>query len=604
MCLVKNKTIEGFLQYSILSVSVLFCSHLGKEALDGIQLATTTINVIGVSVVLGLSTAFDTLLSQTFGSHNKQQICLILQKGILIILLACIPISAVFVNTEYLLILVGQNREVAKLSGQYVTIIIAGFPGCAITFALMRYLQCQNIVIPGVLLQFIANVFNVVYHLILVTGLGLGVRGAAIAVVCTYWTEVVLYLMFIRCSKICKEKWTGFSKEAFLEWNTFLNLAIPGIFMISVEWWSFEISTIVVGFLGKVQLAAHSIVYQINNLLFMIPLGLSSAVCVKIGQNVGAGDPNKAQSTSRVGILVGCVTALFTSTFYISMKDVAPKAFTSDSEILHWTSKVMPLIATLSFFDNTVLVLNGILRGTGHQKYGGIVTVIAHYIIGIPLLVVLVLYTSLQIAGVWLAFCTAMGVIFILFAAKTLSLSWKNECKKRNSYFLKAQEMTAVNVKDSTYYGDDHSTPCSYTEAKPTMGCMIRNTLADYCATVRNKIFPHGYRTELKELLQIAWPITIEGFLQYSILSVSLLFCGHLGKEALDGVQLASTTINVVGVSVVLGLSTAFDTLLSQKLVIVLLDIWERQQARDLLNFTKRNFDNALGLHTDICRLC
>ncbi|XP_052063138.1 multidrug and toxin extrusion protein 2-like [Mytilus californianus] len=249
-------TIETLLQYLILSVSLLFCGHLGKEALDGVQLAITTINVIGSSVIIGLSTAFDTLFSQTFGSNNTNNVGLILQRGILIMLLACIPIFAVFVNTEYILILVGQNHEVARLS--------------------------------------------------------------------------------------------GFSKEAFLEWNTFLNLAIPGIFMISVDWWSFEISTLVVGVLGSVQLAAHSIVFQINGLIFMIPLGLSSAVCIKVGQNVGAGDPIKAQTTSRVGIL---------------------------------------------------LVLNGILRGTGHQKYGGIVTVIAHYVIGVPLMVVLVLYTSLEIAG-------------------------------------------------------------------------------------------------------------------------------------------------------------------------------------------------------------
>ncbi|XP_071175723.1 multidrug and toxin extrusion protein 1-like isoform X2 [Mytilus edulis] len=443
-------TIETLLQYLILSVSLLFCGHLGKEALDGVQLAITTINVVGSSVIIGLCTAFDTLFSQTFGSNNKNNIGLILQRGILIMLLACIPIFAVFVNTEYLLILVGQNSEVARLSGQYVIIVIAGFP---------------NIVIPGVILQLIANVFNIVYHLILVTGLDLGLRGAAVAVVCTYWTEVLLYLMFIRFSKIYENSWTGFSKEAFLDWNTFLKLAIPGIFMISVDWWSFEISTLVVGILGNVQLAAHSIVFQINGLIFMIPLGLSSAVCIKIGQHVGAGDPIKAQTTSRVGILVGWIAALFTSTFYISMKDIVPKAYTSNREILQLTSKVMPQIATYNFINITMLVLNGILRGTGHQKYGGIVTVIAHYVIGVPLMVVLVLYTSLEIAGVWWAFCTAIVFMFGLYAAKILSISWENECKK-------AQERTAVNViyKDPPVFegGPQLSSECSYSDTKPS----------------------------------------------------------------------------------------------------------------------------------------
>ncbi|XP_071175726.1 multidrug and toxin extrusion protein 1-like isoform X5 [Mytilus edulis] len=420
-------TIETLLQYLILSVSLLFCGHLGKEALDGVQLAITTINVVGSSVIIGLCTAFDTLFSQTFGSNNKNNIGLILQRGILIMLLACIPIFAVFVNTEYLLILVGQNSEVARLSGQYVIIVIAGFPGCVITFVLMRYLQCQNIVIPGVILQLIANVFNIVYHLILVTGLDLGLRGAAVAVVCTYWTEVLLYLMFIRFSKIYENSWTGI--------------------------------------LGNVQLAAHSIVFQINGLIFMIPLGLSSAVCIKIGQHVGAGDPIKAQTTSRVGILVGWIAALFTSTFYISMKDIVPKAYTSNREILQLTSKVMPQIATYNFINITMLVLNGILRGTGHQKYGGIVTVIAHYVIGVPLMVVLVLYTSLEIAGVWWAFCTAIVFMFGLYAAKILSISWENECKK-------AQERTAVNViyKDPPVFegGPQLSSECSYSDTKPS----------------------------------------------------------------------------------------------------------------------------------------
>ncbi|CAC5377765.1 TC.MATE [Mytilus coruscus] len=59
----------------------------------------------------------------------------------------------------------------------------------------------------------------------------------------------------------------------------------------------------------------------------------------------------------------------------------------------------MILVTGIHIIAMILLVLNGILRGTGHQKYGGIVTVIAHYVIGVPLMVVLVLYTSLEIAG-------------------------------------------------------------------------------------------------------------------------------------------------------------------------------------------------------------
>ncbi|XP_014398294.1 PREDICTED: multidrug and toxin extrusion protein 1 [Myotis brandtii] len=128
-------------------ISSVFCGHLGKLELDAVTLAIAVINVTGISVGFGLSSACDTLMSQTYGSPNKKHVGVILQRGALILLLCCFPCWALFLNTQHLLLLLRQDPAVSRLTHTYVMIFIPALPATFLYTLQVKYLLTQGLLI-------------------------------------------------------------------------------------------------------------------------------------------------------------------------------------------------------------------------------------------------------------------------------------------------------------------------------------------------------------------------------------------------------------------------------------------------------------------------
>ncbi|XP_066189573.1 multidrug and toxin extrusion protein 2-like [Sylvia atricapilla] len=417
----------GFL---ISVVSSIFCGHLGKAELDAVTLAVSVINVTGISIGSGLASACDTLMTQTYGSKNLKQVGTILQRGILILLLFCFPCWALFINTERILLLIRQDPDVSRLTQLYVMIFIPALPAAFLYQLLTRYLQSQEIIMPQVVTGIAANILNAAMNAFLLYALKLGMVGSAWANMVSQYTQVILLVLYMWWKKIHVKTWGGWSRECLMDWGSFIWLAVPGMVMMCIEWWTFEIGSFLAGLISVVQLGAQSVIYELACVAYMVPLGISVAASVRVGNALGAGDVEQAKTSCITALLCTGVLAVVVAALLGSLRDVVGYIFTNDTEIVSLVSKVMLIFGPFHLLDATAATCGGVLRGTGRQKLGAIANAVGYYTLGFPIGISLMFAAKMGVLGLWVGMIICISVQALSFLAFVIRMDWRKAAEE------------------------------------------------------------------------------------------------------------------------------------------------------------------------------
>ncbi|XP_047612648.1 multidrug and toxin extrusion protein 2-like isoform X2 [Phacochoerus africanus] len=356
------------------------------------------------------------IFPQSFGGRNLKRVGVILQRGILILLLCCLPCWAVFINTESLLRLLKQDPEVSRMAQIYVMTLIPSLPATFLFQLQAKYLQNQGIILPQVITGIVANVLNVGMNALLLSALDLGMQGSAWANTTSQFFLCALLFLYLRWKKIHVDTWGGWTMDCFQEWGSFIQLAIPSMFMVCIEWWTFEVGTFLAGLISVTELGAQAVVYELVTAAYTVPLGFGVAASVRVGNALGAGNPEQARHAGVTVLLCAGVCALVISTVLAALKDVVAYAFTRDKAIISLVSRVMPIFAPFHLFDALAGTSGGVLRGTGKQKMGAFSNAIGYYVFGFPLGVSLMFAAHHGIIGLWsgLTVCVSLQTLFYL----------------------------------------------------------------------------------------------------------------------------------------------------------------------------------------------
>ncbi|KND02745.1 MATE efflux family protein [Spizellomyces punctatus DAOM BR117] len=389
--------------------------------------------VTGWVMALGSTPALDTLCSQSWtGAEDRHEVGIHLQRALMILSLMYIPIALLWFFAEPVLLALGQEPELSRMSALFMRWLILGAPGYIYFEAIKKYLQAQGIMHASTLVLMIASPLNLLYLYLLVPKLGF--IGGAIAICITYWSMLILligYAVLINGS----EGWGGWSRKSLQQWGTFLKLAIAGILMVGSEWIAFEIVAILAGWLGTVPLAAQSVVMTADQILNTIPFGISIATSNRVGNLLGLGCARRARMSSYASAFLAATMGTIMLITLMLSRTTLPLLFSSSPEVVDLVARVLPYVALFQIADGLANACGGALRGMGRQKIGAWCNLIGYYVLALPMGVALAFKGRMGLIGLWVGQCAALCIVGVLeLGVISLGTNWRKEvelCKKR-----------------------------------------------------------------------------------------------------------------------------------------------------------------------------
>ncbi|CAK8534216.1 unnamed protein product [Lathyrus sativus] len=424
----------SLLNFGIDLISVMFVGHLGALTLSGASMATSFATVTGFSLLAGMASALDTLCGQSYGAKQYRMLGVHTQRAMFIITIFAIPLAIIWANTRSILILLGQDPEIATEAGSYVMLMIPGLFGYGLIQCLNRFLQSQNIVFPMMFSAVVTTLLHIPLCWIMVYKSGLGGRGAAVANSMSEWLNVVILSLYIKFSPSCKKSWTGFSKES-LALNSipiFLKLAIPSTLMVCLEMWSFELMVLLSGLLPnpKLETSVLSICLNTEAAIWMIPFGLGEAISVRVSNELGAGNPQAARLAVCVVVVIAIIESILVGAVMFFTRNILGYAYSNEEDVVKYVASLLPILAATHFLDGLQCVLSGIARGCGRQEIGAYVNLGAYYLVGVPAAVVLAFVLHVDGKGLLLGIICAFVVQVFALMIITIRTDWEKETRK------------------------------------------------------------------------------------------------------------------------------------------------------------------------------
>ncbi|XP_020087710.1 protein DETOXIFICATION 16-like isoform X1 [Ananas comosus] len=422
----------NLLQNIIRVISLMFVGHFGELDLSGASMATSFATVTGFSLLMGMGSALDTLCGQSFGAKQYHMLGIHMQRAMLVLMLASVPLAVIWAYTGQFLVLCGQDPEIAYEAGIYARWMIPALFAYGLLQCHVRFLQTQNIVLPVMISSGLTALLHIGVCWVLVYGLGLGSKGAALANAISYWINVLLLEAYVQLSNDCKKTWTGLSKEAFHDTLSFIRLAVPSALMVCLEWWSFELLVLLSGLLPNPQLETSVLSISLNtaSMVFMVPFGLGAAISTRVSNELGAGRPDAARLAVRIVVFLAIIEGLVVGLIMILVRGIWGYAYSNEEEVVKYVGVMLPILATSNFFDGIQSVLSGVARGCGWQKIGAFVNLGAYYIVGIPSAILIAFVFHVGGKGLWMGIICGVVLQVFLLLIITLCTNWDKEAKK------------------------------------------------------------------------------------------------------------------------------------------------------------------------------
>lgn len=380
---------------------------------------------LGFSVCMGILMAISPIVSRHYGAKRYTLIGRYTRQGLYLAVLLGIPI---FIVGQYaalpLLTRIGIDPEFRYLTSEYVAAITYGAPGIFAFLALRYTTEGVGRTRPIMYVSLFSLACNVFLNYVLMFGHfgapALGAIGCGYASAITMWIVMIMLGTYMVFSPHYRS-FNLFSKLAPIRLSAFkeiFSLGMPIAVTITAEAGLFSAIALLMGTRGAQITAAHQIAISFASMMFMIPLALSAATTVKVGQFLGAEKLAEARSYGAVGIFLCAGVMAIAAVLLLLFRSAVVGLYTSDLAVTSIAVDLLLLAAVFQVADGVQIGSAGALRGYKDTGVPMIINLFAFWVLAFPLAYMAAITYAAPPNYVWAGFIVGLTVAAVL-------LSWR-----------------------------------------------------------------------------------------------------------------------------------------------------------------------------------
>jgi MATE family multidrug resistance protein len=413
---------------AMLTTDTAMIGRLGADPLAGASLSLMLF-FIGYMVCFGVTMATASLASQAFGARNPRIVRRVIRQGLWVAATLLVPCLIAFGQVGPLLRLLGQPPEALPYAEAYMSTLMWCLPP-GIAFCVLRnFISALGRPAAAFWIMFAGVPVNAALDYALIFGnFGLPrleLVGAGIATTTVNLLMVLLLAAFVLRARPFN-KYQIFARFWRPDWRIYGQIFRIGapIAAISVMEAGFFIGAVfVIGQFGAVALAAQMIALQMPHISFMVPMGLSQAATVRVGQAVGRRDVSGAYRAGWSAIAVGVLSAALMTGVVITVPEQFASLFLDTSrpdsaEVLALAVSLLTLAALFQIADAVQAVAAGALRGLNDTALPMVIAGFSYWVLGAGSALWFAFEAGLQTQGIWIGFVVGLSAAAVLLVTR------------------------------------------------------------------------------------------------------------------------------------------------------------------------------------------
>jgi MATE family multidrug resistance protein len=393
-------------------VDTIMIAPLGTVPLAAASL-TTAVIIIFYSALYGFLSATGVEAAHRHGAGDEDGVARALRAGLKLAFVAGVAGAVGMAGVFFLLPAIGQPPEVLAILGPYWFAMCALLVPVAFLMAIAQVLNAIDRPWTAAGFAFVGVILNVPFNYVLIWGVGgwdgLGLVGAGIASVIAESAAFALALAWLARSGLLvrRARVPGLTRRLARD-GLPLGIGYTG------EGAAFAVVGMMLGLFGAVALAANQIVQAVGSVLYMLPLGMSAATAIRVGQAIGAGERERLRpvATAAMGLVSGWMV-LVTAGLVLFGGTVAA-ALSEDPAVVALATAMFVIVALIQVADGIQSTALGALRGFTDFRWPTAFTLACYWLLALPLAAALGIGADLGPLGVWAGYGTGIVIAAVV----------------------------------------------------------------------------------------------------------------------------------------------------------------------------------------------